>query len=514
MKKLILIIFISAFIAACFFLSACKKPQDYPKLKIDKEKEKDMVRQPAVAGSFYPADKDVLKNQIDNFLDKAKVVPAKQDLKILIVPHAGYDYSGLVAAWGFKQIKKDYKTAILLGSSHSSYFSKAAVWNEGSWQTPLGFVDIDKSFADKLISENKKIQSNLNGHLNEHSLEVEVPFIQQVLPGAKIVPILLGQSDDSVLQILADVLAKNFNQETLLVVSSDLSHYPPYEVANKVDKETIDAILSADVDEFGRVIKKNLDQSGTDTCACGADAVKVAMLMAKKLKANEIKLLKYANSGDTGGDKSRVVGYAAVGFYENLKFKMKNEKFQLKIKNLISKDGQKELLRIARETLESYLKNKKIPEFKIEDEVLNQPLSAFVTLRIDGNLRGCIGEFEPKKPLYKVVQDKVIDAALHDSRFSPVDFNELKNIKIEISVLSTKVKIDDWRKIKLRKHGVVIQKGLRGGTFLPQVADDTGWTLEEFLENLCSGKAGLPKDCYKDKNTKIFTYTAQVFEEE
>lgn len=508
MKRFVLLLLVSA----CFFLTACKKPADYPKLKIDEKKEESMVRQPAVAGAFYPADKNTLINQINDFLDKAEVIPTKDKLRILIVPHAGYDYSGQVAAWGFKQIQKDYKTVVVLGSSHSSYFSGAAVWDKGSWQTPLGIVGIDENFASQLISDGPEIQSNLNAHLNEHSLEVEVPFVQEVLNEAKIVPLLLGHADSKILEILAEALTKNFDDKTLLIISSDLSHYPPYEVANRVDKETIEAILSGNVENFDQTTKKNLDQPGTDTCACGADAIKVAMILAKRLKINESKLLKYANSGDRGGDKSRVVGYAAVGFYGGEG--IPDRKKIAESAEELNKGQQEELLKIARQTLESYLKNKKILSYNIEDEVLNKNLGAFITLRKNGNLRGCIGEFEPKKPLYQVVQDKALDAALHDPRFYPLELDELKDIKIEISVLSPQKEIDDWKKIELGKHGVVIQKDLRRGTFLPQVAKETGWNLEEFLENLCSQKVGLSKDCYKDKDTQIFIYTAQVFEEE
>lgn len=179
----------------------------------------------------------------------------------------------------------------------------------------------------------------------------------------------------------------------------------------------------------------------------------------------------------------------------------------------LSKKGQNQLLKIARKTLESYLEDKKMLEIKIDDEELNQKMGVFVTLKKDGQLRGCIGEFEPDMPLYKLVQQKVIDSAIHDPRFYPVETEELKSIKIEISVLSPWQKINDWRKIELTKHGVFIKRGGKGGTFLPQVAKETNWDLEEFLSHLCSDKAGLPADSYKDPKTEIFIYTAQVFAE-
>jgi AmmeMemoRadiSam system protein B/AmmeMemoRadiSam system protein A len=492
-------------------ISGCQPEQNYLKLEeISKNKEATVVREAAVAGAFYPKEKSTLIKQIDEFLAKAEPVETKGSLKILIVPHAGYDYSGPVAAWGFKQLEKNsYKRVIILGISHSSYFENAALWKEGSWRTPLGLVKVDEDFANQLISGSEKIQANPDVHLREHSLEVELPFLQRVLGEFKIVPILLGQTSEAVLQDLAKNLAKNLDDNTLLVVSSDLSHYPTYEVANKVDKETVEAILSGEVERFEAVIQKNLDQPGTETCACGAVAIKVAMLLGKELKFDEIKLLKYANSGDTAGDKSRVVGYVAIGFYGSNK-KISNSEGTEKL----SKKQQSKLLEIARKTLENYLKDKKILQFDITDKQLNQKLGVFVTLRKDNNLRGCIGEFESDQPLYKLIQKKVIDSATADPRFYPVQYNELDSIKIEISVLLPMKKINDWQKIELGKHGVFIKNGQKGGTFLPQVAQESGWGKEEFLSHLCVDKAGLASDCYKDLKTEIYIYTAQVFGEE
>jgi len=233
------------------------------------------------------------------------------------------------------------------------------------------------------------------------------------------------------------------------------------------------------------------------------------------LGLKDIKFLNYVNSGDTGPDKSRVVGYCAIGFYGAISnLKTQNSKPNLKSLNLLNKNQQKKLLQIARQTLESYLKNKIIPEFKIQNSGLQKKLGVFVTLKTKtGQLRGCIGEFEPKKPLYKVVQDKTINAAFNDPRFENVKYKELKNINIEISLLSPKKKIDDWKKIELGKHGVIIKKGYQKGTFLPQVAEKTDWNLETFLSALCTHKACLPSDCYKDPKTEIFIFTAQVFSE-
>lgn len=174
-----------------------------------------------------------------------------------------------------------------------------------------------------------------------------------------------------------------------------------------------------------------------------------------------------------------------------------------------------EAIKLARQTLKKYLRGERVNPYHPQDITLKQKVGCFITLRTKKNhqLRGCIGQFEPDKPLWQVVQTMAIAAATQDCRFPPISFNELGNILIEISVLTPKKKIDDWRKIELGKHGVVIQRGLQSGTFLPQVATETGWDLPTFLGELCSKKAGLPRESYKDPKTEIYTFEAKIFEE-
>ncbi|MFC1711488.1 AmmeMemoRadiSam system protein B [Patescibacteria group bacterium] len=496
-KNIFLLLFI------VFMFSGCKNKADY--LKLEPEKESIMIRPPAVAGSFYPADKNDLFSQINSFLKKASKDENGKLSRILIVPHAGLSFSGQTAAWGFKQIENEsFSRVVLIGVSHRSYFSYAAVYRSGAWETPLGKVEIDSNFADSLINQSNQIEEKSEVFEQEHSLEVELPFLQYLLSDFKIVPILLGQAESDVLTSLAETLENNIDEQTLIVISSDLSHYPSYEVANKIDKETINAILTGNVNKFSQIINENIKTDGVDTCACGADAIKVGLLLANKLDITDIRMLNYTNSGDSGGDKSKVVGYASIGFFKESK----------DTKTSLNKSEKNKLLEIARQTLNSYLKNKIIPEVTVTDEILKEKLGAFVTIKKDGSLRGCIGEFEPDKPLYQVVQDKAVDAALHDPRFKPVNLKELPDLNLEVSVMSPKKRVSSYKEIKLGEHGVVIRKGLKGGTYLPQVAVETGWDLESFLKSLCSQKAGLAENCYKDPKTEIYTFTAQVFSEE
>ena len=472
----------------------------------------EITRPPAVAGAFYPGTKQELEVQIEAFFENvSEEEEEEKKLRILIVPHAGYQYSGQVAAFGFRQIQgQSYKKVILLGGSHQAFFEGAAIDESDAWETPLGKVKIDKNLASVIAKYHPKIYFSTNAHSQEHSLEVELPFLQKTFSDFKIVPILLGEVKDELLEALANALKENFTENALVIVSTDLSHYPPYKIAKEVDQRTIEAILSGDPENFEATISAQMKKGYPNlvTCACGERAVRVGMILAKKLGISDIRLLKYANSGDVTGDMGRVVGYAAIGFYQE-KSKIKNQKSKFEL----GEEAQKEALQIARRTLESYLKDKTVPQIEVENEILKQKLGAFVTLRKDGQLRGCIGSFEPDKPLWKTVQEMAIAAATKDVRFSPVERSELKDIEIEISVLSPRRKIKDWGEIELGKHGVYIQKGLRGGVFLPQVATENNWDLDTFMGTLCAQKAGLPWDCWKKKDVDLFVFTAQVFSE-
>lgn len=505
--KLIILVLVIGILIPIFVFIKKGKEGEMPKISESKS-----IRKPAVAGQFYSAEKNILNSQVDDFL--VKTVEEKEEglLRILIVPHAGYEYSGQVAAWGFKQlVNKNFSRVILLGGSHSTWYQGAVIDDHDVWETPLGLVEIDKSLAKTLIGQVKGVSFSTSAHAQEHSLEVELPFLQKVLPEFKLVPILLAEADETLLDSLSVSLTENLTEKTLVVISTDLSHYPTYEAANEVDRATIDSILSGDPGNFSQTISSLMAKgySNLSTCACGEKAVKVGMKLAQRLGKGEWRLLKYANSGDSSGDKGRVVGYAAIAWYGQETIEK-----ELAEGGELNKEEQEKLLEIARKTLESYLKDGKIPDLEIAIPNLLSQQGAFVTLRKKGQLRGCIGEFEAKEALWKVVQRMAIEAATKDPRFPPVRLNELADIDIEVSVLSPLKKIDDPNKIELGVHGVMIKKGFHKGVFLPQVATETGWDKENFLGQLCSQKAGLPWDCWKKKNIELFIYTAQVFEEE
>lgn len=275
-----------------------------------------LVRHPAAAGQFYPAKPEELDAQISDLINQTRQIGGGGWPKILIVPHAGLVYSGKVAAWGFKQIENlDYSRVILLGTSHQALFSHAAVFGQGFWETPLGKTEVDEILTETMLDKN--ILNDISPHLHEHSLELELIFLQKVLKNFKILPILVSEPSVEVAENLAQKISQNLTGKTLLVVSSDLSHYPSWEIANQVDEKTIAAILSGHQSIFAKTIETQMQAGypGLDTCACGHEAIRIALRVAEILQIKNFKKIKYANSGDLTGEKSQVVGYTSIVGY-------------------------------------------------------------------------------------------------------------------------------------------------------------------------------------------------------
>jgi len=507
-SKIILLELFILLIIACLIAIAFSNSNN---MKKNSENEFQKIRQPAVAGQFYPADKQELKAMIDEFLGAATSSNATGTAQVIIVPHAGYVYSGQVAAFGFKQLQESgFKRAIIIGRSHQQYFNGVIADANEAWQTPLGKVMVDKDLIRRLASSTSIIKIDSDPHKSEHSLEVEVPFLQETMGNDfKIVPLLFGGDEPSDVQKLSEALAKIIDDKIVVIVSSDLSHYPEYETANELDRKTIETILSTDT---LKLRQDNIEAEngalgqGVATLSCGEPAIATAMFLAKELGL-EGKLLEYANSGDYFKEtKNRVVGYAAIGFYRTYK----------SYTATLSAAEQGIALQIARKTLEAAFDDFDNEEYKLPadlPEIFQEKRGVFVTLKEQGELRGCIGNFSTNFNLAQNIQEMALSAAFDDPRFPPLEEQELKDIGIEISVLSPMQKITDPNIIEVGKHGVYVKKGTRSGVYLPQVATEMGWTREQFLDSLCEQKSGLGKSCWKDPSVDIYIFTAQVFNE-
>jgi MEMO1 family protein len=470
------------------------------------------VRKAAVAGQFYPSNADSLKMMLKGFFSKAEKPISGDNLIAIISPHAGYVFSGMISASAINQINpnKQYDHIFIIGSSHRAYYEGAAPYDEGDFETPLGRIHVDTDLAKKLIEESPVFIKNTEAHRLEHSLEVQLPFLQYHLnKHFTIVPILLGTQTASTCEKIAEALQPYFNDHNFFLFSSDFSHYPAYNDAQKVDKLTADAIQSGDPKKLLQTLASN-DKKGVPglaTSLCGWPSVLTLMYLSNNDGHITTTPVKYANSGDSPyGEKDRCVGYWAIKFTKN-KNASESGTFTF------SEKEKSKLLSLARSTIDHYLRENKIQS--IDESMYTGNLSmkcgAFVSLHENSKLRGCIGRFTANQPLYKVVQEMAIAASTQDSRFSPVISSELNDIKIEISVLTPMKKIKSLDEIVLGKHGIYIKKGLSSGTFLPQVASETNWTKEEFLGHCAKDKAGLGWDGWKD--AEIYTFEALVFGE-
>ena len=463
------------------------------------------IRYPAVAGAFYPADKAELSAMIDGFLTKApsnKEMIANGNIAAIIVPHAGYAYSGQVAAYAYKMLSGlQFDTVILLGPYHEALFHGASVWRSGYWSTPLGSIPVDSELADAISKKDNSFKFLPENHFKEHSLEVELPFLQKVLKDFKIVPITVSDPSLENCKRLAKAIFKSITgKKVLIVTSTDMSHYYPDAKARKMDQLTLELLRKKD--SSGLLTESYLGNSEL----CGIAATVTLLEIIKLMRNVELQVLKYANSGDVTGEKDKVVGYGASVVY-TVNDPPKNRS------GVLDKNQEKELLKIARKTIEGYIGEGRVPEFEVSDPLLKENRAVFVTLRKQGELRGCIGRTSREEPLYLAVRHMAIESATRDPRFEPVRPDEIKDLSIEISVLSVPEKIRSVDEIVMSKHGVIVSNGSQGGVFLPKVADETGWGKEEFLNELCSQKAGLPPNCWKDPATELYTFTAQDFGE-
>jgi hypothetical protein len=438
----------------------------------------------------------------------------------LICPHAGYMFTGPVAASCFAQLKgRKYTRVVIIAPSHYVAFPFSAIYDGDAYATPLGNVPVDKDFRAKLAKLSSDIKISDRGHVKEaenaeHSLEVQLPWLQRTLGDFKLVPIIMGDQDYSSCRALGRALAKallaetpEVRAQTLILVSSDLSHYHPYDYAENVDHQTLQAIVDWDYLSLSRNFA--MWQRGVQTWeACGGGPIVAGMIAAEGLGATHAQLLKYANSGDATGDKTRVVGYGAVAITrENPAGAKKSAEFSLTGRE---KDA---LMKIARASVETRVReNKDYLVGSTGFPRLEEARGAFVTLKEHGELRGCIGYITPMKSLAETVRDVAAYAALEDSRFRPVSAQELPLLEYEISVMSPLRRVLDIKEIKVGKHGLIMKQGDIEGILLPQVPVEEHWDRDTFIEETCL-KAGLPRQAWKDDDTDIFMFTALVFGE-
>lgn len=468
------------------------------------------VRKPAVAGTFYPSSAKEILSMAQEWLHPAEDGKAPQ---AIIVPHAGYVFSGEVAASSFNRIPKGhpYKRIFLLGPSHRVGFSGASVDTLYAYaETPLGRVPIDIE-TGKELTKKASFTCRNDAHDREHCLEVQLPFLQMMYEDVPpVVPIVIGTQRLEILEDIADALEPYFNEENLFVVSSDFSHYPSYKDAQASDLYLANAIEQGGLEEFLKALRyiRKMDFTGQDTAACGACAIAVllSMMDAQGRDQFEADHVMYRNSGDSPyGEKDRVVGYNSIVFTRNAKPQTDGHLFHF------SDEEKKGMIAAARSAIYSALRLDYDGDDTPVGILKEKGYGVFVTLHLNGRLRGCIGRFTSSDSLHETIRDMARSAAFSDPRFPSLSRSEAPRIDIEVSVLSPLKRIDSIDEFKLGRDGIYMIKGSRHGTFLPQVATETGWSTEEFLGHCAQDKAGI--GYYGWKDAELYTYQTEIVNE-
>jgi MEMO1 family protein len=481
------------------------------------------------ADRWYPADPAKLQAAVDAYVSQAEVEPIGGQLLAVIVPHAGYVYSGAVAGFAYRALQEagcaDHTIAVI-GDTHSGNGSaKIAVWAAGAFETPLGTIPVDEEVAQALLAADARIQFDRDAFRAEHPVENQLPFLQTACAGAYIVPVVIREPSLDNAQALANALVAAFQtsgRPALVVASTDLSHYHPYEEAQKIDEVALQAITSLDPQAVADSPRRctELGLGGSDPLTmCSQGAVMTALIAARQMGANQATVLVHTTSGDVPlGDRTQVVGYGAVALWQGEGRKAAPEpQSPAYASNTqavpLSPEEQKQLLALARQTSAQFLSTETFPSFHTDDPALLQPLGAYVTYNKSGALRGCLGRLEPDRPAYLNVQYAAVAAALGDPRFPPVTVEELADLTIEITLLQPMREVASPDEIQIGREGVLMRVGQdKGALFLPQVAPQQGWDLQDTLLNLCR-KAGLPDDCWQSPEARFSVFTGQWFGE-
>lgn len=512
-------------------------------------------RPPAVAGQFYSGDQARLQREVAGYLSQAKAPAAGAERPVAIVaPHAGYVFCGQIMANAWRRTAgHDYGLIVLLGTNHTTPgLRQVAVWDGGDWRTPLGPARVDAAAAAALLAADPAdCTADPGPHWREHSVEVQVPFAQTTHPGVPILPLVVGSDEPAAIARLGRALAGLVRERrALLVASSDLSHYPAKANAEPVDRAVLAAAASLDGAALRRTIDAQMRRGvpGLATCACGEAPILAAMAAANELGGARGEVVGYANSGDVpAGDAGRVVGYGAVAFYAGgaasasggaapaasnpaatkappaprtpAPAPAKGAPTALRgvdgaaagAVGQLSAADRKLLLAHARETIRRRLAGETVLLSPSCGPGLKVKRGAFVTLKEDGDLRGCIGHMAEDTPLIEVVGQMALQAAFQDPRFPPLRREELARCSLEISVLTPMQPVAGPSAIVVGRDGVVLRKQGRSAVFLPQVATEQGWDREQLLTQLAR-KAGLPPDAWRS-GAEFLTFQAEVFGE-
>ena len=482
-----------------------------------------LVLASTIAGSWYPGDPARLKAMIGSFLAPCPV--PEKPCNVVVVPHAGYPYSGPTAGYAYAAVdRKAVRRVILLAPSHRYAIRDLAVLPmSDAVSTPLGTIRIDAALRDALL-RSPLFRADDGVHRQEHSTQIQYPFLQYCLDKFTILPVIVGGLSPAAADGLADAIRPHLADDALLVVSSDFIHYgkdfdyEPFSAdteakARELNLDAADAICRRDAGRFERIV----DESGATIC--GREPIRAALRMLPDGCAGT--MMHYATSSDESRDFSRFVCYCSIGFHADFPpAPAREESAAGRDPDVLSGSDKRFLLDLARRAIKYALETRMVATadaLGVNPDALSPALKknmgAFVTLSLtpDHRLRGCIGEIQPYRPLWKAVLERAIDAAFRDPRFLPLTAKEFDRVEIEISALTPAVPVGGWRDIVIGRHGMTLTKNGRSAVFLPQVAPEQGWGIEETLTHL-SMKAGLPPDAWRE-GASYTVFEAVVFHE-
>jgi AmmeMemoRadiSam system protein B/AmmeMemoRadiSam system protein A len=470
------------------------------------------VRPAAVAGSWYPGNKAQLGTYVDGLLNGENHAGGTQgQIRALISPHAGYRYSGAVAGAGYRLVRgRKFSRVLLLGPSHHARFHGLSIAAVTHYETPLGRIPLDLN-AIRQLRASSLVTADLAAHREEHSLEMQLPFLQRALqPGWQLVPVLVGQLLQGDYPAAAELLRPLLDDNTLVVVSSDFTHYGPrFGYQPFPDNEDTPARLEAlDSGSLGYILDKKpqgfLDyKNRTGTTICGYQPI--ALLLHLLPADSEGELVTYATSGQLTGDFENSVSYLSIVFRTLVNDATMADPVELSDKDMhllhkLASTAVEIAARHQDEVTMQYL-------MKLEKDIppeLEVPAAVFVTLMKSGQLRGCIGSGRPVYPLYQAVVSSGIHAASSDHRFTPVRPDELEDMDIEVSVMTNPESVDSYLDFVLGEEGVILEKDGHTALFLPEVPVKYNWNREQTLNQLAL-KAGLPEEAWKQgASFKIF----------
>jgi AmmeMemoRadiSam system protein B/AmmeMemoRadiSam system protein A len=472
------------------------------------------VRKPSAAGSFYPSNPVELSKMLAQFFAETKkqVIPGRPIA--IIAPHAGYIYSGRTAAAAFKLLEgENYDTVVIISPSHTVFFQGASVYDGDGYQTPIGVVEIDEAVSASIANIHPSVYLSNKGHTGgsvrgEHALEVQLPFLQLVLGKFKLVAIVIGEQEEPTCRVLGEVLASALQgRNCLIVASTDLSHFHPEKEARKLDSSIQKAVEEFNPEKLLMALSTGRGE------ACGGGPTAAALMAAKRLGGEEVVITGYTTSGETTGEFDEVVGYLSAVVVSNKVAPKQNGIIGSTAKKVIlefNDEDKEELRNLAMDSIKSGINNEQFTPTEPQSKILRERRGAFVTIKIGGMLRGCIGMIRGAQPLYLTISEMAQAAAFEDRRFMPITEKELKDIEIEISVLSPLIRVESIDEIKVGRDGLMILLNQHSGLLLPQVAAEHGWDKITFLEQTCL-KAGLSKNSFKDKSAEIYRFSAEIF---